>query len=99
MRRERAHALQAVVRNLRAGRPPQQVVATLFVAEFIPSPGFRQLESAILGQGVAEQQVGGERAVYACDSRKRARLMQEAVGSSRVDLQACKLEYSIVSPK
>ena len=23
----------------------------------------------------------------------------EAVGSSRVDLQACKLEYSIVSPK
>ena len=24
---------------------------------------------------------------------------QEVVGSSRVDLQACKLEYSIVSPK
>jgi len=24
---------------------------------------------------------------------------REAVGSSRVDLQACKLEYSIVSPK
>ena len=23
----------------------------------------------------------------------------QAVGSSRVDLQACKLEYSIVSPK
>ena len=36
MRRKRAHALQAVVRNLRTGRPPQQVVATLFVAEFIP---------------------------------------------------------------
>ena len=25
--------------------------------------------------------------------------MTQAVGSSRVDLQACKLEYSIVSPK
>ena len=25
--------------------------------------------------------------------------MRHAVGSSRVDLQACKLEYSIVSPK
>ena len=25
--------------------------------------------------------------------------MAAAVGSSRVDLQACKLEYSIVSPK
>ena len=25
--------------------------------------------------------------------------VQELVGSSRVDLQACKLEYSIVSPK
>ena len=27
------------------------------------------------------------------------RLAPEDVGSSRVDLQACKLEYSIVSPK
>ena len=26
-------------------------------------------------------------------------VMQKGVGSSRVDLQACKLEYSIVSPK
>ena len=26
-------------------------------------------------------------------------LMHQSVGSSRVDLQACKLEYSIVSPK
>ena len=26
-------------------------------------------------------------------------LEREKVGSSRVDLQACKLEYSIVSPK
>ena len=27
------------------------------------------------------------------------RVVGEQVGSSRVDLQACKLEYSIVSPK
>jgi hypothetical protein len=27
------------------------------------------------------------------------RFVWDAVGSSRVDLQACKLEYSIVSPK
>ena len=27
------------------------------------------------------------------------RIPDEIVGSSRVDLQACKLEYSIVSPK
>ena len=26
-------------------------------------------------------------------------VVERAVGSSRVDLQACKLEYSIVSPK
>ena len=29
----------------------------------------------------------------------RDQLIQAYVGSSRVDLQACKLEYSIVSPK
>ena len=28
-----------------------------------------------------------------------SRIQQISVGSSRVDLQACKLEYSIVSPK
>ena len=33
------------------------------------------------------------------DMRKAKLLYQVAVGSSRVDLQACKLEYSIVSPK
>ena len=36
------------------------------------------------------------------EMRKRRGMTQEqvaAVGSSRVDLQACKLEYSIVSPK
>ena len=32
-----------------------------------------------------------------CNARTRQR--NEPVGSSRVDLQACKLEYSIVSPK
>ena len=30
---------------------------------------------------------------------KRLRAPYTVVGSSRVDLQACKLEYSIVSPK
>ena len=31
--------------------------------------------------------------------RRRPPIATDAVGSSRVDLQACKLEYSIVSPK
>ena len=31
--------------------------------------------------------------------QERQRLLDRVVGSSRVDLQACKLEYSIVSPK
>ena len=35
--------------------------------------------------------------VSANEAARRARI--EFVGSSRVDLQACKLEYSIVSPK
>ena len=33
------------------------------------------------------------------DRLPKALANTEAVGSSRVDLQACKLEYSIVSPK
>ena len=33
-----------------------------------------------------------------CTIRQRSRFARK-VGSSRVDLQACKLEYSIVSPK
>ena len=37
---------------------------------------------------------------FRIDARTRlALLLDENVGSSRVDLQACKLEYSIVSPK
>ena len=34
-----------------------------------------------------------------CDAVRRSERAVELVGSSRVDLQACKLEYSIVSPK
>ena len=33
------------------------------------------------------------------DDQQTLRSMVPVVGSSRVDLQACKLEYSIVSPK
>ena len=33
------------------------------------------------------------------DTSYRSRILAALVGSSRVDLQACKLEYSIVSPK
>ena len=42
-----------------------------------------------------------ERAFAGDSSNDKAVLRQAlaAVGSSRVDLQACKLEYSIVSPK
>ena len=36
------------------------------------------------------------RALVHCEAK---RLSTQVVGSSRVDLQACKLEYSIVSPK
>ena len=45
-------------------------------------------------------QVGAEVARALDDlSSLRQALRLEGVGSSRVDLQACKLEYSIVSPK
>ena len=40
---------------------------------------------------------GGDELVYLWDNADAAAVM--FVGSSRVDLQACKLEYSIVSPK
>ena len=40
------------------------------------------------------------RTMVEADARNRAiAIVAESVGSSRVDLQACKLEYSIVSPK
>ena len=50
-----------------------------------------------LTTGVAEidlTQGDGESAQGLADAK-----VASAVGSSRVDLQACKLEYSIVSPK
>ena len=40
-----------------------------------------------------------ENAVIADMGRQLSTALGELVGSSRVDLQACKLEYSIVSPK
>ena len=45
---------------------------------------------------VESLRLGSEALRFSADQLERDLL---AVGSSRVDLQACKLEYSIVSPK
>ena len=47
----------------------------------------KEMENAAKGQGLSPEQL------------KQMQEQQAKVGSSRVDLQACKLEYSIVSPK
>ena len=52
------------------------------------------LRLAALGED--EVLIGSRQAEKA---RATAEEMNRRVGSSRVDLQACKLEYSIVSPK
>ena len=41
--------------------------------------------------------IGGD--IHVLVAGKDCAAAADAVGSSRVDLQACKLEYSIVSPK
>ena len=45
--------------------------------------------------------IGIDSAFITADNRFKVEVRRSAppVGSSRVDLQACKLEYSIVSPK
>ena len=45
--------------------------------------------------GIREPHIYGSTSLAAVEASCR----DFAVGSSRVDLQACKLEYSIVSPK
>ena len=47
---------------------------------------------------IEQEQVGSVR-VLALSGRLDTETAVDVVGSSRVDLQACKLEYSIVSPK
>ena len=50
--------------------------------------------------GIAARfQVAGADAAITAKSCIHCHQIRDAVGSSRVDLQACKLEYSIVSPK
>ena len=50
-------------------------------------------------QQLAERNVEVERKNQEIEQARRALEEKATVGSSRVDLQACKLEYSIVSPK
>ena len=62
------------------------------LAEYFPSPAAFDLDVTHEGRCVSSPYHGG------CSSCNR-RVLLFPVGSSRVDLQACKLEYSIVSPK
>ena len=69
----------------------------------LPSDGF--LKNAMAGSMVDGVQFGsphwvcGNFLFFARTDKKMDGLGTITVGSSRVDLQACKLEYSIVSPK
>ena len=73
----------------------------------LPSDGaFTAIESAVRGlldQGHAPVCLGGDHSItypiVRAFNKRFADLTIVHVGSSRVDLQACKLEYSIVSPK
>ena len=59
---------------------------------FVPKPQLPvidELVATVLSQHTSDLNSG----------RAFAQLKAKFVGSSRVDLQACKLEYSIVSPK
>ena len=61
-----------------------------------PRPEFQFESTPLMVGGVVYSTAGTRRAVVALDAATGELLW---VGSSRVDLQACKLEYSIVSPK
>ena len=55
---------------------------------------------AVLGSATGSTlHVASDEDAVDADDSCAARLLDRALGSSRVDLQACKLEYSIVSPK
>ena len=58
----------------------------------------RLMERHLFGELSGDRSRIGASAAMRVPSRD-ARLGEFVVGSSRVDLQACKLEYSIVSPK
>ena len=72
------------------------VVPALAVA-YGPQNTLRSYFSAAEPSVIWELAIGGF--VVACFLTSIGLWMLSTVGSSRVDLQACKLEYSIVSPK
>ena len=73
--------------------------------DIVPLPLFAvaaETGGQVLGAFAGERMVGFTLAIAGVRNRKpflHSHMTAVLVGSSRVDLQACKLEYSIVSPK
>ena len=85
-----------VATGTRPARPPSVAFDDVHIFDSDGILGLRQIPRSmvIVGAGV----IGIEYAsIFAALGTKVTVI--EQVGSSRVDLQACKLEYSIVSPK
>ena len=97
-----------MMRSRRAEQPPGTLLSacfTLVVLAILALAGTARADDALLESAVrglarpSGEEVALAVSALGASGDPRSLGVLEAVGSSRVDLQACKLEYSIVSPK